>query len=392
MTTDNSTNTTTKCRIKQMKLCNNDDCELCFNRSFASHEKSKYFSERNKLDPRQVPKNSNFKYWFDCDKCDHKFYSILNNVVGKNRWCPYCANQQLCTDDNCNDCYQKSFASLEKSKYLSDRNIKNARQIFKGSITKYWFDCDKCFHSFCNAPAYINYKNSWCPFCVNQKLCTDNDCDFCFNKSFASHEKSKNWSKKNKLSPRQVFKNSNKNFKFNCGECKYKFVCTPSDVNGKNAWCPVCVNKSEKKLYNWLKLHYPKYKIKTQKTFDWCRYSETNRYARYDFCISGIKILIELDGKQHFEHVPHWKNDVDKNISNDVFKIKQALKNGYSIIHIYQPDVHRDINDWEDDLCDTINDIINKKYSKPSCIFINTYNMFEDHIKQMKKLKFKLIE
>lgn len=44
-----------------------------------------------------------------------------------------------------------------------------------------------------------------------KKLCENKDCKACFEKSFASVDKSKFWSVKNKLNPRQVFKNSLKN-------------------------------------------------------------------------------------------------------------------------------------------------------------------------------------
>jgi len=35
-------------------LCNTENCKLCFNNSFASHEKAKYWSEKNELTPREV--------------------------------------------------------------------------------------------------------------------------------------------------------------------------------------------------------------------------------------------------------------------------------------------------------------------------------------------------
>ncbi len=41
------------------RLCTNEECQTCFENSFASHEKSKYWSEKN---PRQVFKSSGNKY------------------------------------------------------------------------------------------------------------------------------------------------------------------------------------------------------------------------------------------------------------------------------------------------------------------------------------------
>ena len=47
-----------------------------FDRSFASHEKAKCWSEKNgEVKPKDVYKGSSKKYWFDCDKCHHSFES-----------------------------------------------------------------------------------------------------------------------------------------------------------------------------------------------------------------------------------------------------------------------------------------------------------------------------
>ena len=40
--------------------------EIPFEKSFASHEKSKYWSDKNELKPYQVSKNSHKKYLFNC--------------------------------------------------------------------------------------------------------------------------------------------------------------------------------------------------------------------------------------------------------------------------------------------------------------------------------------
>jgi hypothetical protein len=49
------------------RLCEKENCKSCFEKSFASNEKSKYWSEKNgDIKPRQVFKSANIKYWFDC--------------------------------------------------------------------------------------------------------------------------------------------------------------------------------------------------------------------------------------------------------------------------------------------------------------------------------------
>lgn len=55
----------------------------------------------------------------------------------------------LCGNTECKSCFDKSFASIEKSKYLHDKTItplslKLAKNLYK----KYDFDCNKCNHIF----------------------------------------------------------------------------------------------------------------------------------------------------------------------------------------------------------------------------------------------------
>ena len=61
------------------------------------------------------------------------------------------------------------------------------------SRNNYWFTCDTCAHVFKTSPFLIN-KGKWnCPYCLNQALCKNNDCDMCFEKSFATHPMAKMW-------------------------------------------------------------------------------------------------------------------------------------------------------------------------------------------------------
>ena len=175
-------------------------CFLDHQNIFTNHEKAKYWSDKNKLTPNQVSLSSGKKFWFDCDKCPHDFKSRLNHV-NRGKWCPYCSNRRLCEDIKCKFCLKKSFASHPKAKYWSKRNtLKPTPSHFKPLVKKFWFDCDKCPHDFeasLNAVTShstrrgIPQKGTWCPYCVSKKFCGDIECQFCFKKSFASHEKSK---------------------------------------------------------------------------------------------------------------------------------------------------------------------------------------------------------
>ena len=87
-----------------------------FEKSFASHPKSEFWSNKNgKIKPREIRICSGKKYWFDCKTCNHNFECALNNISA-GKWCPYCckSNTKLCDDINCVKCLNNSFLLLQK--------------------------------------------------------------------------------------------------------------------------------------------------------------------------------------------------------------------------------------------------------------------------------------
>ena len=333
-------------------LCNKETCMLCYNKSFASHEKSKYWSNKNKLNPRQVSKSSNKSFLFDCDKCNHEFASLLNNVNRKDQWCPYCNSNNLCNKETCMFCYNKSFASHEKAKYWSTKNIISAREIVKGTNNSYIFNCDKCPHEFLQSICAITGQNKWCAYCTHQKLCDDTECSMCFNNSFASHPKSIYWTSQNLVKPRDVFSKTHKKYWFNCDKCNLDFYSSLREVSS-GCWCPFCVNKTETKIYTILKERYPSLLCQFKK--DWCK---NITFLPFDFCIPEYKIIIELDGPQHFRQISNWSSP-EEQLDKDKYKEKCANDNDYSVIRLIQEDVFYDRYDWLKELCSRIEEIKN---------------------------------
>ncbi len=94
---------------------------VVYDKSFATHPKSEFWSKKNKDLPKDVYKSSSKKYIFDCD-CGHEFVTSLNKI-SFNRWCYYCSKppKTLCNNDDCKVCFNKSFASHPKSKFWSKK-------------------------------------------------------------------------------------------------------------------------------------------------------------------------------------------------------------------------------------------------------------------------------
>ncbi|BAU80238.1 restriction endonuclease [Tokyovirus A1] len=333
-------------------LCAFEECSLCFEKSFASSDKAKFWDiEKNKQSPREVFISSGKKYWFDCGRCKHSFETRLNDVFN-GCFCPFCSNppKKLCSFPDCKTCFEKSFASHEKAKFWSvEKNKQSPREIFISSGKKHWFECGKCKHSFETRLSDVS-NGQFCPFCSNKQLCLSDECRTCFEKSFASSDKAEYWDfEKNEQSPREVFISSAKKFWFKC-EKKHKFFSALSNTSS-GKWCPLCKNKTEAKLLSFFEEHFkdPIHQLKVS----WCKNPETNKFLPFDFCVS--KTIIELDGPQHYEQVLNWKSPelIQK---SDRFKEECANKNGYSVVRILQEDVWDDKIDWKSLLLEHIKD------------------------------------
>jgi hypothetical protein len=213
--------------------------KLSFEKSFASHEKSKYWNYDLNIDiPKNVRKSSNKKYWFKCTNGNHLFEKQLNYIIDGN-WCPYpcCAGQKLCSDENCKICFETSFASSSfLNKWNYELNKENPRMITKHNHKSYWFNCDKSSHIYKSKINSIS-NGSTCPYPCCKKspmlLCTDENCKICFETSFASSQYIDFWdNEKNTENPRMVCKKSRQKYWFKCKKHSfYKEVYSVSRGN-----------------------------------------------------------------------------------------------------------------------------------------------------------------
>lgn len=368
-------------------LCGVKECKHCWERSFASHEKSKYWSDKNEKNPWDVHKGiTRIKYLLNCEKCTHEYWGRLSHITNPNEQCgcPYCHTEALCKDINCQICFKLSFASYEKSKCWSIKNIDKPHEIRKGSAQFYLFECDKCFHEFEMQPAKVTNEklNHWCPYCSNTYLCEKEDCKHCFNRSFASMFESKYWSPTNNglLTPRKVFKRSSKLIVLECNDCNIDYTIRPADIYFRSGSCPTCYLKTEKKVLLYVNDNI-EHVIKRNIKFKWCINPNTNRYLPFDLVVEDLKLIIEVDGDQHFKYVSLFDNDIERNQNRDLFKMKMALENGYSIIRIVQRAIFYNLFDWKPLLISAI-----KKYDKPQVIFIDYKGEYEVYKEKMKTI------
>lgn len=150
-------------------LCGEDWCVICYEKTFEfKHpEKSLCWSSKNIKKPNEVFASTGVKYYFDCSECGHELHLSPHKISGRNRWCKYCTNQELCGSEDCNICYEKTFLCHEPEKSLcwSSKNKKTPDQVFRCANAKYIFDCDDCHEEFEMLLMNISRRGDWCTNC-----------------------------------------------------------------------------------------------------------------------------------------------------------------------------------------------------------------------------------
>jgi hypothetical protein len=325
------------CFLTGNKPCaQTENCNICYEKSFANHPKSEFWSIRNESKPWQFKKQSNKKFWFKCDKSDHEFETALNNICG-GKWCPFpcCGNQRLCSDENCEICFDASFASSNKAEFWSINNDLKPRNVFKNTAKKFWFKCDKSDHEFESELLSITNQGSWCPYlcCCNplKKLCSDEDCLMCFNASFASSDKAEFWSSKNTLTPREVSKSNGSKYWFKCKN-GHDFEITLHNVTQQNSWCAKCTL-----WQNQIECIQIIEQI-TDKEFKQCKPKFMNK-LELDGYNTKLQLAIEYNGIQHYKYHEFFHGGKQENLvkQQERDKIKQELCNKNNVYLIVVP-------------------------------------------------------
>jgi very-short-patch-repair endonuclease len=136
--------------------------------------------------------------------------------------------------------------------------------------------------------------------------------------------------------------------------------------------CPRCINKTEGLLFSILKELFPHYTILYQVVV-----CDDGKF-KIDFHIVELNLYIELDGEQHFRQVSNW-DPPEKTQAHDLTKTKRVLKEGQSLVRIYQPWVASDTNNWLEKLKANI-----REYEKPMVVFIGPEGIYDKHLSDLR--------
>lgn len=354
-----------------------ETCKLCWDRCFASHPRAVCWNrDKNGMDPSAVSRGNDTLRHFTCDVCHHDFLATPMAVCAGS-WCPFCANKRRCeSTENCAICRERSFASHSRALQWHPRNNVRPDCVSRNSGQKFFFTCDMCAHVFLMRLANV-VRGQWCPFCAGRKLCQNLEkCCYCWSKSFASHERAQSWNfLRNSVDINTVSRGSETKRIFTCGVCSHDFEMSPAVIM-MGCWCSCVKYKTEHLVYGWCANHLGAEQVERQAAFEWCK-SPTGRLCRFDICIRKIRLIIEIDGKQHFEQVSNWKSP-EETRERDTYKAVAALSNGFAILRIPQEAVWHRQDNWK----------------RQTHLFLDRYKaalspkmiIFEEHLSQYKHL------
>ncbi len=318
------------------KLCVDIDCEMCFNRSVASC--STDFAERGILwddprNPRTIAKGSDKKAGWKCEKCNHSWYAVIQSVTSIEIGCPFCAGKKLCVDIDCEMCFNRSVASCSTD--FAERGIlwddpRNPRTIAKGSQKKVGLRCARCDHLWMTVVKNVTSNGGGCPFCAGKKLCIDIDCEMCFNRSVASKldqltERGVLWN--GLVDPRTIAKGSGKKAGWKCARCAHLWYAMVKNVTSNRCGCPKCVNKTQALVHDFVTELLPDVDVHAEWSPDWLG------RKRFDIAIPSLRLIIEVDGDQHYVQVSNWAPPHITQ-ANDRWKEERAAENGFTVFRI----------------------------------------------------------
>jgi len=319
-----------------------DGCKKCATETTAEKNKSNTFDfiekakkiHGDKYDYSKVDyKNIDTKVTILCSKHGDFFqrpYLHVNLTSG----CKKCA-----TEITTKKCKSNTFDFIEKAKKIHGDKY-DYSMVKYNNVTENVIIICKNHGEFEQSPnRHLSKKGCiLCGLCNTSKLNRSNTEEF-IEKSKKIHGNIYNYSKVNYIK---------------CSEkviiiCKIhgEFQQIPKSHLGRSG-CIDCINKTEGMFFEKIKNHYPT--IISQFKQEWCK---KKFCLPFDFCIPEDKIIIELDGGQHFKQVRNWKSP-EEQLQNDKFKEKCANENQYSTIRILQEDVYNNSYNWCEELRDAI--------------------------------------
>lgn len=269
--------------------------------------------------------DSEEKMLWKCTKeeCQEIFDMRFNDILNKNCGCPYCSGVRV----SINNCLATRNPELAKQWHSTLNGDFTPYNFTYGSSQYAWWQCDKGHEWY----VQIGNRNTGtdCPYCSG-KLPTEN-----YNLLICHPEICKEWDyEKNVKNPEEYLPSSDAYIWWICKECGHEWnthLTIRTRINGSG--CPRCnKSKGEKQL----DLILTKYNIfhDSQYTFNDLRgigsgLLKFDKVVFWDNNKTNLRLLIEYDGKQHYEWIEDWITKEEF----ETIQIHDELKNQYCKKH-----------------------------------------------------------
>jgi very-short-patch-repair endonuclease len=220
--------------------------------------------------------NSKAKIEWRCTKCQYIWNTSPSHILHSNSGCPKCYGNLLLTN-------------IEIDIRLKDRKIQRIDDYINSHSKIRWQCLEKnCNYVWIAAPDTILNQKHGCLKCCNQIRLTNEIIDTRLS---------------NKQFKRIGNVNNNKTkIEWLCliDSCKNSWLATPHNVLDNGSGCPSCKNKNEKFILKFLNENG--ISIKYQEDIRNLNNNCTKR-CHVDFYLPDHNIIIEYNGKQHYEPV-----------------------------------------------------------------------------------------
>lgn len=306
----------------------------------------------NNCSPYEISISSTKKKYFKCPRGIHKSeLKDLNNIrkqFGSSK-CKQCESIGQYGIDN----IDKDFIL----KYWSNKNNCDPMTVNKNSTKKIWIKCiDVEYHPDYDITAVNFYKGKRCPYCSGKRIAKEDSVGYKFPEIFDIWIEKKN-------TPYDYLPNSNKKIYFKCekhGEYRRR-ICNAVKCD---FICPKCSKElQESKLQRKVR-KYIEERFKTIKHEYNCTIipinPKTNYKLPYDNEIPDIKLIIEVNGEQHYKASSFFYGK-NKEQAQKRFEYRKELdkyKKNFAIDHGYNYLV---IPYWADDKKNTWKLLIDNK-------------------------------